>query len=727
MIKKIKKKVKEYENLLLQSKEINKYINPLNRDYETNKLFSLYNKKINTNIYNNKLISKLSIDIIPILQFIKCNTILILAQNINFAELLLNFFSDKIKITLIVFNNQYIYNFLLLKNKFSNIDIYFISYNVDLFMYKLILKICNDQTFDTIIIDNSITSVNLYNEKLTSLGILLCDLLNVSGTFIQYNILPNFKNELLPKLINILYDQFNYHNLHDNYFYYVAEEKLTVYTFFDYKKNKLDDFLKKKCFELLELFNNSYIDFKYEYSNNFLQNINIRWNKILYLNKEFYETNKNLNQQGGSNELSYKNIKIYDNCDLDVIPVIIDDLKNDDPYEILELDYQPRCHWGQKKLLLSEIQFLTRILKVLKTKDLNDYCIIYIGSAPGEHLTILFKMFPNILWLLYDPAKYSKELLNDTNINKSVFVFNMFFMDETIKHAKKHSNNKKIIFISDIRVENKEISIIEDMRNQAYWGMELNSKFMLLKFRIPYGTIDKIPKNNNDIKLNPNLLINPTFKTNKENYMIYLKGDIYLQIYHPLYSGELRLYVEQKNNKYELTEYNHLMIERKIFNFNSLIRTKFICNSNKKNICNNIPLTYLNLIPGYDNSIECLMEYNIFKNYYDLFKKSSDIDIIKNIYDINFELEEKTNRNFYKCSFDTLNKNISKMKKNNIDYQKLQSWKNIIKVKINVSIKYQIKFIKLHKNILGDRYKKSLQYLKKNYDKNLLYYKLFNV
>jgi hypothetical protein len=52
------------------------------------------------------------------------------------------------------------------------------------------------------------------------------------------------------------------------------------------------------------------------------------------------------------------------------------------------------CHIGQRKLMLTEIQFLSSI-----SSDL----IIYMGSAPCEHLPVIISMFPTKKFLLIDP------------------------------------------------------------------------------------------------------------------------------------------------------------------------------------------------------------------------------------------------------------------------------------------------------------------------------------
>lgn len=52
------------------------------------------------------------------------------------------------------------------------------------------------------------------------------------------------------------------------------------------------------------------------------------------------------------------------------------------------------CHHGQRKLLLTEIEFLT---------NYNMDLVIYAGSAPCEHMVVLAKMFPKVTFVLIDP------------------------------------------------------------------------------------------------------------------------------------------------------------------------------------------------------------------------------------------------------------------------------------------------------------------------------------
>lgn len=57
-------------------------------------------------------------------------------------------------------------------------------------------------------------------------------------------------------------------------------------------------------------------------------------------------------------------------------------------------------HWGQRKLLMSEIEYLT--LHGDKAS-----LIVYAGAAPGTHIAILSEMFPQHRFILVDPAPFT--------------------------------------------------------------------------------------------------------------------------------------------------------------------------------------------------------------------------------------------------------------------------------------------------------------------------------
>jgi hypothetical protein len=69
----------------------------------------------------------------------------------------------------------------------------------------------------------------------------------------------------------------------------------------------------------------------------------------------------------------------------------------DREYEDLKPLESSVLHWGQMKLLLGEIEFLTPYL------DVENLCVAYMGSAPGHHLKVLVDLMPRTwTWELYD-------------------------------------------------------------------------------------------------------------------------------------------------------------------------------------------------------------------------------------------------------------------------------------------------------------------------------------
>ena len=650
--------------------------------------------------------------ILSIFPHIILKNILIITSNTNILEGLLFLNNNYIKkITIIILNSIMIAEFYLLKKKFKDLlEIYYIGNRYDYNSYETICNIIKDNKYNSIIIDYSRSnSQKLGNELSTTISILLINkYLNLEekyNCYILYNILPTENNFLL-WLYNLAYNHFYNHNLNDQYnSKFTVSKQNTLYIY-----NNLKETISKEKEEILINFLKTEeipSNIKYNYSDNFLNNIIMRWNKIILTHSENLERLKNILLTKSKRLNYHRNVNfstIYK-----TIPETIYNIPNNYTYNDDALDHQTKCHWGQKKLLLSEIQFFTRICETLQIKSLEEYAVVYIGSAGGHHLPILYNLFPDLIWLLYDPAPYSDVVMKHQNKDKSVFVYNMFFTDKTLEHVKKNSQGRKILFISDIRVENKEENIIKDMRDQAFWGMELNAPYMLLKFRLPYEELDSIPKSNKQLNLNEKYISNPNFITNKKNNMIYLKGDVYLQIFPPPYSGELRLFVEQKDNKYEFVEYDYLDIENRLINFNSVIRPTY------GNIESD-DLEMLNYIPGYDTSIECLMEYQVVQKFYKYFFNITDSKIlIHKLYDMNFFLEKLTHRNFITCNYDTTNKNLNKTKNNEDKIVKLKYWKEISKLNIGLSAKNQYELIKKNGlSILGEkRYNRALEYLQK--------------
>ena len=156
----------------------------------------------------------------------------------------------------------------------------------------------------------------------------------------------------------------------------------------------------------------------------------------------------------------------------------------------------------------------------------------------------------------------------------------------------------------------------------------------------------------------------------------------------------------------DAVKYNE--IEKKMFYFNINLRTSWSTED----------YDFLHYIPGYDSSIECVMEYFIIKNYYEYLHNIKDNNIIiQKIFDMAFFHEKLAHTTFINCNYDTMIRTIKKFEKKKDDniVEKLKLWKEISKLNIELSAKTQKEIImKSGKEILGqDRVNRSIKYLEK--------------
>lgn len=228
-------------------------------------------------------------------------------------------------------------------------------------------------------------------------------------------------------------------------------------------------------------------------------------------------------------------------------------------------DSKTVLHWGQRKLFLSELEFLS-----LYSKEGD--IVIYVGSAPGNHTFFLTLLFPYISkFILFDPSPfYIKE-------TSKVMIINDFFRPKHIKEIIKKYPSNKLLFISDIRsatsLESEDIidkKVKFDMALQMEWVLKLKPRKSMLKFRLPWH----------------------------EGNTKYLDGDIYYQAWGPSTTTETRLITSGK----KLKLYSNKLYERKMFYFNTKTRTNFYNHSIKN-------------VKGLDHCYDCASEVLIWKEY----------------------------------------------------------------------------------------------------------------
>lgn len=173
--------------------------------------------------------------------------------------------------------------------------------------------------------------------------------------------------------------------------------------------------------------------------------------------------------------------------------------------------------WGQLKLLLTEIQFLTIYWDPIKYPNPQ---VVYVGAAKGTHFVALAKMFPMIMFNLYDREQFS-ELLDDL---PNIKMYNKYFDEKDVaKWTDVQKEDGNVYFISDIRslkykstkritekdqIKNEEMVRL-DMNMQSDWIKTIKPVKSYLKFRLPY-TYDFITKEKDyELYLDGFLYINP--------------------------------------------------------------------------------------------------------------------------------------------------------------------------------------------------------------------------
>lgn len=224
-------------------------------------------------------------------------------------------------------------------------------------------------------------------------------------------------------------------------------------------------------------------------------------------------------------------------------------------------------HWGQRKLLLSEIEFLTKY-------GVSGSTVVYAGAAPGTHIHYLIELFPELQFVLVDPAPFSSKLTKSPRC----LLRQELFTDDL---AQEYAGYDKVLFVCDIRscdhslisdpdVEDK---VLEDMQSQQRWHDIIQPTKSMLKFRLPWT----------------------------QGCTEYLAGDVYLQAFGPTTTTETRL-VPYGHGR---VLWNNKKYEEQMFYFNTVTRVARYAHS--------MPVGR----PGYglDYCYDCRAEVEILSEY----------------------------------------------------------------------------------------------------------------
>ena len=201
-------------------------------------------------------------------------------------------------------------------------------------------------------------------------------------------------------------------------------------------------------------------------------------------------------------------------------------------------------HWGQLKLLLSEIEFLLQFHHEKKCYK-KCYHIVYAGAAPGNHINILLDLFPHFFFTLVDPNPMVVSESSRVTVRHEL-------MTESV--AAEFRNTDNVLFISDVRtgpyvkpepINLQQERIHRDMMAQMSWYRAMRPACTLLKFRLPWNTQETAE---------------------------YLEGDIMLPVFGKLLTHETRLCVHGPDAL--LTTYDCRAYEGRMAYFNQFIRDR---------------------------------------------------------------------------------------------------------------------------------------------------------
>src|SRR3989338_2929754 len=333
------------------------------------------------------------------------------------------------------------------------------------------------------------------------------------------------------------------------------------------------------------------------------------------------------------------------------------------------------CHWGQLKLLFSEIEFFTLVSKYV---NIDDCLVLYIGAQPGERLKYLYikYFYPKMHMLLYDPLPFDIEETDQLIIKTGSAGW---FSDEKIKEVLKIADGRKIIYMSDIRIPEpddtylREKIIYENMQDQERWGILMGADFMLFKFRSFYyktnpDEVDFIQNSITD-KYAEHIVYKKNRKKHDDihKWWLYLKGTIYTQLYAAVRSTESRLFVKkikyykdankykkEEQEKYKMRYYDNILYEGLFNYFNLKKRNSEIVYRKSDRL--------VDYLPGQKISYTSASEYYIIRQYLKSVKqKPSFKNVLKYIVISYTVLSNYFNNDLIRC---VKFMELEKMKKN---------------------------------------------------------------
>jgi hypothetical protein len=295
-------------------------------------------------------------------------------------------------------------------------------------------------------------------------------------------------------------------------------------------------------------------------------------------------------------------------------------------------------HFGQRKLLITEIMFLA-----MKANPKTSYYVIYAGSAPSIKFPVLYELFPNCKFILIDPNNFGKWTIaiKNTSLKSSADLYKeisssddrVFIINEimTVYIAEKLKSLQNTLFISDIRTNliadaPLEYDILFNSVQQKVWLDILKPLHYMLKFRCPYP-LEQTQHYDQFMEIIKDIpewkAIGAKYLDGKNPLPVRLSGDIYLQCWAGHKSTESRIIGSDP----QIIDIDSSEYEGKYYYYNLYLRNHPYSHSLKfKDIIvdqGDIPKKYdlrEDLADAYCGCNDCRIEVEWIKKYVDSYE-----------------------------------------------------------------------------------------------------------
>lgn len=210
-------------------------------------------------------------------------------------------------------------------------------------------------------------------------------------------------------------------------------------------------------------------------------------------------------------------------------------------YAQLGKEHRSTLHWGVRKLLLAELDFL-------RIHSKPGMLVVYAGASPGLQIPYLAAQFPALTFLLLDGAQIRVKETEAISIMIPENMTDPYSDSELARVVTDHPEPK--IFISDIRTSpptertESDEYVRLDMVKQLQWHDGLKPVASLLKFRLPW----------------------------EDGTTQFYSGEIHFTPFGPQTTTETRMVVLPDT---PLQQYDHRIYEEQMFYFNRVTRVQY--------------------------------------------------------------------------------------------------------------------------------------------------------